>query len=90
MSFQRIRRAAAVLAVAATLALAAPARATAWESLAAGPRWLEQALEWVAHLWNGNGPPTAPKPAIEKYGSGCDPNGCPGVPPPSTSSGSGG
>ncbi len=91
MVLQRIRRAAAVLALTATLALAAPAHADGWGDLA-GPAWLERALEWVARLWAG-GEAMGPTPAVEKCGSSANPDGCPGGAPsppgPSSSSGSG-
>jgi len=81
MVLQRIRRAAAVLSLAATLALAAPAHAAGWEDLAA-PAWLERAMEWVSRLWVGNGDVTTPTPAIEKCGTGIDPSGlCSGAAP---------
>lgn len=92
MVLQRIRRAAAVLALAATLALAAPAHAAGWKDFAAGPGWFEQVREWIARLWVG-GEATGPTPAVEKCGSSANPDGCPGAAPspprPSSASGSG-
>jgi hypothetical protein len=92
MVLQRIRRAAAVLALAATLALAAPAHAVGREDSVAGPSWFEAALEWIARLWAG-GEATGPTPAVEKCGSSANPDGCPGGAPspprPSSASGSG-
>jgi hypothetical protein len=88
---QRTRRAAAALALAATLALAAPAHAAGRADLAAGPRWIESVLEWVARLWVGNGLATEPKPAVEKCGYTINPDGgCSGGTPPPTSSSTGG
>ena len=95
---QRIRRAAAALALAATLALAAPAHAAGWEDLGVGPGWIEQAMEWIARLWIG-GEARGSAPAIEKCGGGINPDGvCSGGAPspqppaasPSGGSGSGG
>jgi hypothetical protein len=82
MKLQRIRRAAAAAAVAATLALAAPVHAAGWENPAAGPGWLQQALEWITHLWVGGDEAGGLKPVIEKCGAGIDPSGCPGAAPP--------
>jgi hypothetical protein len=92
MVLQRIRRAAAVLALAATLALAAPAHAAGWD-LAAGPGWFESVIERIARLWVGDGETSGPTPTSEKCGSSANPDGCPGGAPspprPSSSSGSG-
>ena len=93
MTSQRIRRAAAALVLAATLALAAPAHAAGWKDLGAHPRWIETALEWIAHLWVGGGEATGLTPGMEKCGAGSDPDGnCHGAvaPPPSTGSSAGG
>jgi hypothetical protein len=94
MILQRIRRAAAVLALAATLALAAPVHAAGWKDLTAGSGWFEPILEWITRLWTG-GEETGPPPVIEKCGGSLNPDGCPGAAPPPTStpsagSGSGG
>jgi len=88
MVLQRIRCAAAVLALAATLALAAPVHAAGWEDLAVGPGWIEQVREWIARLWVG-GEATGPTPAVEKLGSGANPDGSPAPSPPTPSSTSG-
>jgi hypothetical protein len=92
MVLQRIRRAAAVLALAATLALAAPAHA-AIRDLAAGPGWFESVIERIARLWVGSGETSGPTPVIEKCGGSLNPDGCPGAAPsppkPSSASGSG-
>jgi len=88
---QRTRRAAAALALAATLALAAPVQAAVREHPAVGSRWIESVLEWIARLWVGGGEATESKPAVEKCGGSMNPDGCPGgTPPPPTSSSSGG
>jgi hypothetical protein len=96
MVLQRIRRAAAVLALTATLALAAPAHAAGWEDLAVGPRWLEAAPNWIASLWLVIGDVIGLKPAVEKCSSGMNPDGlCSGAasplqPPTASSSGGSG
>ncbi len=86
MTLQRIRHAAPALALAATLALAAPAHAAGWDSWTVTPGWFEDALRWISHLWAGDGEATELPPPAEKCGSGMDPDGgCGGaVPPPQT------
>ncbi len=68
MALQRMRRAAAALALAATFALAAPVHAAGWRDLSPGAGWIERAVEWIARLWST---PTT----MEKCGMGVDPNG---------------
>jgi hypothetical protein len=91
----RLRRAAAAAVLACALALAAPALAAARERPAAGRGRLGTTLEWIAHLWRGEGEPAGPTGAISfpgKNGPAGDPDGSPqGETPPAaaTNGGSG-
>ncbi|HEV8580625.1 MAG TPA: hypothetical protein VGX68_16280 [Thermoanaerobaculia bacterium] len=94
MILQPIRRTAAALALAATLALAAPAHAAGWRDLAGSPGWIGSALEWIAQLWVGSSEAAGFSPVFgnEKEGMGVDPSGGSGVtsspqPPPASSTG---
>jgi hypothetical protein len=73
MALQRMRRAAAVLALAATFALAAPVHAAGWRDFSPGAGWIERVAEWIARLWGGGG--TTDTTAVAKCGTGLDPSG---------------
>jgi fatty acid desaturase len=82
-----MRHAAAATALAAALALAAPARAAGWESWASGPEFARAAWQWLAGLWpapEGDGQPAGSAPAWEKEGGCVNPNGQPACEPRST------
>ncbi len=74
MALQRMRRAAAALALAVTFALAAPVHAAGWRDLNPGAGWIERAAEWIARLWGGGGA-TDTTAAAEKCGMAIDPSG---------------
>jgi hypothetical protein len=83
MTGRRIRRAAALAALACTLALAAPAHAAGWRDLTVAPGWFEDALQRISRLWTGDREPARQAPATEKCGHGTNPDGCPqAVTPP--------
>ncbi len=86
---QRIRRTVAALALLTTFAVVAPVHATGWIDRTGGPGLIEQALEWVARLWVGEGGATGAETL--KCGMAINPDGCPGAallpePPPSANS----
>jgi hypothetical protein len=55
MTRRRSRRTAAAVALAAVVALATPAHAASRHASTAGPGWIEEAVQWIARLWTGNG-----------------------------------
>jgi hypothetical protein len=77
MTQRSIRRTTVAAAFAAALAVAAPAHAAGRQSRAAGPGWIEAALQWVAHVWPGN-----PVNGLLKMEIGIDPNGAQGASTP--------
>ncbi|HEY0513344.1 MAG TPA: hypothetical protein VGH73_15650 [Thermoanaerobaculia bacterium] len=70
MTQRSIRRTTIAAVLAAALAVATPAHAASRQSRAAGPGWIEAALQWVAHVWPGN-----PISGLLKVGVGIDPEG---------------
>ena len=79
MALQRIRNAAAALALAGILCAATPANAAHRAGLIAFPGWIESALEWISRVWVGS-EARKPKPVVEKLGCGIDANDCPSSP----------
>jgi hypothetical protein len=97
MSRLNVRRLTAGLLLAALLALAVPAAAApparSLPTIALGPAWVDQVLEWLGSLWGGEGrerqgtaekgglaPGTNPPPSAD-VSSTADPNGgTPGSP----------
>jgi hypothetical protein len=72
-----MRRAAAAGALVATLALAAPARASEWTSWVPGPDLMQTAWQWIAGLWPAPEGVEQPARDLWKEGSGVDPEGSP-------------
>ncbi|HUP42504.1 MAG TPA: hypothetical protein VM599_04775 [Thermoanaerobaculia bacterium] len=76
-----LRRTAALVLAVALLIAAAPAAGAAPERAACEPGigpWLFRAVTtWLAALWPGAGPASAPVPAWEALRSGLDPAGTP-------------
>jgi hypothetical protein len=76
-----LRRTAALVLAVALLIAAAPAAGAAPERAAGepgiGPSLVRAVTAWLAALWPGAGPASAPVPAWEALGSGLDPDGTP-------------
>lgn len=74
-----LRRTAALVLAVALLVAAAPAAGAAPERAAGepgiGPSLFRAVTAWLAALWPGAGPASAPAPAWEALGSGFDPAG---------------
>ena len=86
-----IRRGAVATAVAAALALAAPAHAAGWESRVPGVDLVHAVRQWLAGLWPapGGGPePASSGEAGEKAGCSVNPNGQPLCEPTSSTTAS--
>jgi hypothetical protein len=87
-----MRSAAAVTALAVALALAAPAQAAVREGGPSAPQLVRAAWQWIAGFWLAPADaarPAAPGRTWEKEGTGIDPLGKPGSPPPPTTNLSG-
>lgn len=84
MTQRRSRRIAVAVALATVLALAAPAHAAGRHAWAAGPAWIEEAVQWLARWWPGNA-----AERDQKAGVGIDPNGSP-APAPNPGTGTNG
>jgi hypothetical protein len=84
-----MRHAAVATALAATLALAAPAHAAGWESRVSGVDFAHAVWQWLASLWPApeRGTEPAPtEPPWEKAGGCIDPMGQPACEPKNTAS----
>jgi hypothetical protein len=84
-----MRQAAVAMALAVTLALAAPVQAASWETWASGPELVRAGWQWMARLWpapEGAGQPERSGPAWEKAGSCVNPDGQPACEPKTNAS----